>query len=871
VALVTERLHRGLFNLIDDDFKPEGALHFISNCQYRRGSNVLAKADGRSAFGTASADGASTFGLRDARFDNGNHYLIAHVSASYLTAAVGATGTVGILASNVGVGTALDVAHYRNRFILFNGAAATASGLPSNRVLYLTATAVANTPSLRQHGMLPTPGAPNVTASATSFSQTVIGYYEYWTTELAKLTQDGTEFVMEGGFSGNPSTIFVSSAGMAPVITLPTLANPDVTTHWRIYRSPKKERQSDKKFPTGFMIAELGTATANHVDSLAVSDTGFVFPANVNSGAEFYADFASASSVTADDGVFARATAATRVARSQGVYGFNFGGFAGAVRGIEVELQASAVTSPCLLQVRIGKGRTANGSFVPDLSALPAPFRQIIGENILARNTVVKGAAVTATAGAGQVITLGGSSDRWFASNYSGLVDTDFSGNFMIVVTPIQTNAALDFAIDYVKAKVYYGGSVDSSVPFPTVAYTFGDITAQVSKNGPPPSSSTGDIYEDTLVVNDIQNPGLIRYSYPGDPEAFPGTYYLDFETRENDRVTNIKTVNNRLIVMLERAVYRVNYLPSERDASFDRGKAIEPISSSHGCVNEMCACVFSPEGGGQLLAFVSDNGLHVTDGYSFDTWSQNIIWRSRHTDGRNVFGSHANGFAAIALIDDRENQRLKFFYRNGTTAGNDYLSLHISYGPRHLIEGAPTIAGRVRMDNYDSVSFATAAPGAAWSVQRADGFTDTYIGYLGTGTTTAAGAGRVYRESSDQLSIPASASGMGFRTRRISFAGYGQEVRINALHSFFGVFTSAATAEYRLQTAKTGGNVDVSLTSPKSLNLAVNTNGVRRFNVAVAAEMAMVSASVSGQGADVNIRNVTFDVDDFGATETGG
>ena len=44
---------------------------------------------------------------------------------------------------------------------------------------------------------------------------------------------------------------------------------------------------------------------------------------------------------------------------------------------------------------------------------------------------------------------------------------------------------------------------------------------------------------------------GLIRYSYPGDPDAFPPTYFLDFETPHNDRVTNIKVVNSRLIVML--------------------------------------------------------------------------------------------------------------------------------------------------------------------------------------------------------------------------------------------------------------------------------------------------------------------------------
>jgi len=122
------------------------------------------------------------------------------------------------------------------------------------------------------------------------------------------------------------------------------------------------------------------------------------------------------------------------------------------------------------------------------------------------------------------------------------------------VLGALSLSGSKQVAVDYVKATVYYAGTVDSVVPFPAVAYTFGDIIAQVAKNGPAPSSSTGDLFEDQLVVNDVSNPALIRWSYPGDPEAFPATYYLDFETRQNDRVTNIKVVNGRLIIMLDPA-----------------------------------------------------------------------------------------------------------------------------------------------------------------------------------------------------------------------------------------------------------------------------------------------------------------------------
>lgn len=866
MARHTEPLNRGLVTIRDPALLEPGELSFIRNAVYLPGSNALQRAAGRAAAGTASAGNFDVDGLRDAKFDNGNHYMIGHVSASYVSGAVADAVTFGVLESGIGDGDQLEVVHYRNRFFLFNGTQANASGLPSNRVMYLSATAAATTPTMRQHGMLPVVAAPTVTASATAFSQTVTGYYEYWVTEVAKFNQDGVQMVLESAFSGNPSTIFVSATGMAPLVSLPgPLQNPLITTHWRIYRSPKKDKEADKKFPTGFMIAEMSTATANVLDSFVVVSAS-AFPASVNTGTNQFSDFASASSITADDGTYATATAAALTPRNQGAYGYNFGGFAGPVKGITVQFEAYATNGPVIVSVRIGRNRDATtGSFLPDLSGLPPQVRSIIGENTLAANTSVKSVLVTATAAPGQLVTLGSSSDRWFPPDHLGLNDADFSGNFMTVISAMRTGGALEFFCDYIKTTVHYGGTVDSVIPFPTVAYTFGDVIAQVAKNGPAPSARTGVMYEDSLVVNDESNPALIRYSYPGDPEAFPATYYIDFETPENDRVQYIGKVNGRLIVGLDSSLWRVNYLPSERDASFDRGKAIELISGNHGVVNPMCACIFSLDGGQERLAFVSHKGVMSTDGYDLVSYSDGLDWRGDR-DGLGIANTSLGNYEPIALVHDDENEQLVFLFRNDAVGfGGKFFTLNFQYND--AVNGKPRVSGMVTMQN--TISTKTAIPRSLWPVIRNTGVTDMYIGYGVSGSdSSAAGAGQIYRETG--RTIPSSNATMRYRTRRMYLAGMANEWKLNEVYGYAGLVAFDSTGPdvtYTTDNYKT----DVAGVQTKSKTFTYSSADLKLHKVIFSqmCEGVVLSASVSGECA-YGQEFLILEGEDFGMEDSG-
>jgi len=793
MARHTEPLDGGLVTNLDPALLQPGQLSYIRNAVYKSGSRSLRRAKGRAAFGTVTATGEAVDGLRDAKFDNGDHYLLAHASASYLTATVGDTGTFGVVLNEVGNGDQLDVVHYRNRFYLFNGVQTDATAADSNRVFYLSATAAASAPLTRLHGLLPVIDAPTVTTGAGSFSQSVTGYYEYWTTEVAKLTQDGAELVIESTFDEKtgPSTVFVSTTAIVPTVQMPALRNPS-TTHWRIYRSPKKEKEADKKFPTGFMIAETAasgaSATAFVNDTLTVASASS-FPSLFNTVAPFF-DFANRANLASDNGSYASATVPSLlVPQQQATYGYNLGGFTGNVKGIQVEVQGyvSGGTGPVPVQVTIGK-RNSNGGFVTNL-LLQGTFASKSG-------IITSTSSVTPT-----TFIVGSSTDRWFPSNVPGLVATDFDGNFMIRL--MVSKPGVSVGIDYLKVTAHYSATIDSVVPFPTVVYTFGDTTIQVGKNGPPPSANTGDMFEDCLVVNDVLAPSLIKWSYPGDPEAFPPTYFLDFETRENDRIRNIKTVNNVLVVGLDNSVWRVKYLPSERDASFDRGKAMEAISRTFGIVDPMCACVYTPDGSStERLAFVSNKGIHSTDGFDFQDLTQ--------LDWRQVISTTSTS-APIALVNDPEESELLFYHRNDSNANETYLCLHLNYGSDHLQpNGTCKVSGPVHMRNFTTPNFASLE--SAWAVPRSSGAHGVYLGYGGTGAATAAGSGRVYFETGS--TIPAEDPAYAYRTRRMYLAGFANEWKLDEIYNYISSHTGSQSVQYTLLntlTNNTSGEQSVS------------------------------------------------------------
>jgi hypothetical protein len=324
-------------------------------------------------------------------------------------------------------------------------------------------------------------------------------------------------------------------------------------------------------------------------------------------------------------------------------------------------------------------------------------------------------------------------------------------------------------------------------------------------------------MFQDSLVVNDLSDPSLIRYSYPGSPESFPASYYLNFETRENDAVKMIRVVNNRLIVGLQTSLWRVNYLPSERDATFDRGKATECITKSYGVVNPMCCCTFTPDGASEQLAFVSNQGIHYTDGYNFTSLTDGVDWR---TDCLST----ASTSTPIALINDKESCILRFYYRNDALTPETYMCLPLCYGAGHWVNGQAKVGGLLHMRNYHAATIAYAPLKSAWQAERSNGSVDFLFGYgvqTNNGTTnataTGAGGGKVYRETGTD--IPAADSTLQYTTRRMYLAGLSKEWRLNEVYGYAGSYTGTPIVTYTAKNTKTNGTGEATVGS-KSITL---------------------------------------------------
>ena len=133
----------------------------------------------------------------------------------------------------------------------------------------------------------------------------------------------------------------------------------------------------------------------------------------------------------------------------------------------------------------------------------------------------------------------------------------------------------------------------------------------------PPPRATMGDTFQGSLVLNDITNPSYIRYSLPDQPERFPQPYRMKMGTKRKGKITALKAFKQVLIIGMERAIKRVNYLPKETDTDFTQGGGLshEDVSATHGIVGPNAITDFDMPGMGPMLAYVSTIGLRMTNG----------------------------------------------------------------------------------------------------------------------------------------------------------------------------------------------------------------------------------------------------------------
>ena len=781
--VIPELLNGGLVTAKDPAFLHPGELTKAINGMYFPDADGIQRAPGFASMATISS-ASGIYGLNACRFDSGSYYLLAQTTAAYwLSSGADSDAPTFTSAEAVSSGTQVTTVKYNNKFYVFNG-------VNDNRVLTSGGT-------FRPHGLKPVPGQPATGTSAVTFALPSTGYYEYWYTEVAKYAV-GDE--VESAYDALPATVLVSNTSASPVLYLPATANNSSATHFRIYRGAgTKVNSFDDIFPNGYAVKDVVVGTTAFVDGgTAANTSGYAANSDNDQGVFSSAPGILANGLPSGSGINSESNA-TGAANGSGAVRtyattatsnrllcsflvYNFGLLpSGNITGLKVEIVARASRpSRARLVACVGK-RTAQNT----LAALPANATYPTGVSPDRFSKEVVG-LTTAYA----TYTLGGPSDDWLPTIYNWSTDDVASSAFAVGIGMQFLNGSPSadgdtIEVDSVKLTAYYSGPSpeDFGAPYPAVTLELGGQQVSFSSNKTPPLASCGAIHEGQLVTDDVAHPGQLVYMIAGTPDAHPaGAYFLPLETAFP--IKYIGVVNQRLIAATQTEMYRINYLPTEIDASINRGQAFAKLSSVYGILHAKAADFFTGPDGVERLAFVSPNvGVCVTDGLSVTPFMEDLDWVG--PSGIITAIDEYLGNKVISLTNDPGTQTLRLLLSNGF----EYVA---SYARRHFKSGFKW-SGPV----YTRLAAGGRTPTSMAVVRRTNG---SYIPIYGYSSGT--GGGTVYRQDADDMiaafkhALPDSANNkLRIKTRTMYLAQMGQQVELDGLYVYGREMTSANTA----------------------------------------------------------------------------
>jgi hypothetical protein len=279
----------------------------------------------------------------------------------------------------------------------------------------------------------------------------------------------------------------------------------------------------------------------------------------------------------------------------------------------------------------------------------------------------------------------GGPNDTW------GLDSTTADlGTLRVRITKCTSGGWSQINFYNPKVVVYY---TTTSINFNGPAYRSVTYRSQVGgadisdpSQLPPPKATMGDTFQGSLVLNDVTAPSFIRYSLPDQPERFPAPYRMKMGTRRKGKITALKAYKQVLIVGMERAVKRVNYLPKEVDTDFVQGAGLshEDISATHGIVGPNAITDFDMPGMGPVVAYVSTIGLRVTNGVDSRALNTDVLLKDYvHPD-----------YWSKCILRAFPNQKwlVLYYVPKGSSHGVLSKCLVYSYSEDHIKGGATIV-----------------------------------------------------------------------------------------------------------------------------------------------------------------------------------
>jgi hypothetical protein len=246
---------------------------------------------------------------------------------------------------------------------------------------------------------------------------------------------------------------------------------------------------------------------------------------------------------------------------------------------------------------------------------------------------------------------------RWYRSLDGG----GFPDGGLIGETPIGTTFFNDGGLDITQlpAAVFLPMAPTSVLTTPLYGLvTIGGIDVE-RDTAPPVLSTIFGPFDDSLIGVSPEEPRNLRFSAAGYPDSWPTLYGLPLDTHRRDEIVTGVVLPGRIGVFCVDSVHAIYRLPRDSDSIFAAGEMSRIVTDVRGCVSRRGATVFTPNGSDGLAAFVSRDGIWLTDLSSSPVpVTDKVDWEGRVS---------TMDLRTCRLTDDPRNRRLVFLYRRAT------------------------------------------------------------------------------------------------------------------------------------------------------------------------------------------------------------
>jgi len=228
---------------------------------------------------------------------------------------------------------------------------------------------------------------------------------------------------------------------------------------------------------------------------------------------------------------------------------------------------------------------------------------------------------------------------RWYRSTDGG----GYPDGGLIQTTAIGTTQITDTS------------TTTSSLPTPLYGLVSIGGLDTARDEEPPAFTTIFGPYQDSLMAVSPSEPRVLRFTPAGYPDSWPSGYGIPIETKRNDQIVTGVVLRQGVGVFCNDSVHVIYRLPRDSDSVFSAGESQDIVTLERGCPSRRGATDFTPPGAAALAAFVSRDGIWITDLTPSPSPATDIVdWENRV----NVSKLHL-----ARLVDDPVNRRLVFLH----------------------------------------------------------------------------------------------------------------------------------------------------------------------------------------------------------------